>query len=262
MKHFKLILIFAFLLIFNFGYSWGTTGHRVVAEIAQNHLTGKSLRHLKKILGDESLAYWSNWPDNIKSDTTGVWKKTDVWHYVNISKQDNFADFKKNLEAQAGPNLYTQIQVLSAQIKEKNTPMKDKKIALYFLIHMMGDAAQPMHTGRFEDLGGNRIKLKFFGDETNLHTLWDSKLVDFQKYSYTEFASVLDTKSPEEVKQIQSGTLADWLYDSHVQANRIYANTLEGKSYSYDYNYKFGPLLERQLLYGGLRLAKVLNDIL
>lgn len=262
MKQFKALLVFAFLLIFNFGYSWGATGHRVVAEIAQNHLSNKSKRQLRSIIGAESLAYWANWPDNIKSDTTGVWKQTDVWHYVNISKQTNFADFKRNLEAQAGPNLYTQIQVLSAQIKDKTTPVKDKRIALYFLIHMMGDAAQPMHTGRLEDLGGNRVKLKFFGDDTNLHSLWDSKLLDFQKYSYTEYANVLDTKSKGEVMQIQSGTLADWLYDSHLQANRIYANSIEGKNYSYDYNYKFLPLLERQLFYGGLRLAKVLNDIL
>lgn len=45
------------LLSFNFGYSWGTTGHRVIAEIAQNHLSGKSKRSLKKIIGDQKLAY-------------------------------------------------------------------------------------------------------------------------------------------------------------------------------------------------------------
>lgn len=262
MKHFKPALIFSFLLIYNFGYSWGTTGHRIVAEIAEHHLTSKSKRHLKEILGEEPLAYWANWPDNIKSDTTGVWKPTEVWHYVNINKQNNFADFKKALEAQAGPNLYTQIGVLSAQIKDKKTSLQDKKIALYFLIHMVGDMSQPMHVGRFEDLGGNRVKIKFFGEDTNLHSLWDSKLIDFQKYSYTEFANVLDVKTPEEVRKIQAGTLQDWLYDSHVKANRLYANTEVGKNYSYDYNYKFEPLLEEQLLSGGLRLAKVLNDIL
>ncbi|WP_417429929.1 S1/P1 nuclease [Halpernia sp.] len=262
MKHLKLILVFAFLLIFNFGYSWGTTGHRVVAQIAQNHLTGKAKRHLKKIFGNEPMAYWANWPDFIKSDTTGVWKPTSSWHYINIEKQNNFKDFDIAIKSQKAPNLYTQIQILSDQIKDKKTPIKDKKIALIFLIHLMGDLAQPMHTGRYDDLGGNKIKLKFFGQDTNLHSLWDSKLVDFTQYSYTEFANVLDVKSDDEVKQIQSGSLEDWLYDSHQQANRIYANSVAGKNYSYDYDYKFESLLERQLLYGGLRLAKVLNDIL
>lgn len=250
------------LLSFNFGYSWGTTGHRVIAEIAENHLSGKAKRHLKKIIGDQKLAYWANWPDLIKSDTTGVWKPTEQWHYVNVDKQDNLPQFIQTLKEQKAPNIYTQIKILSDQIKDKNTLPQDREIALRFLIHLMGDAAQPMHLGRLEDLGGNRIKLKFFGENTNLHSLWDTKLVDFQKYSYTEFAQILDVKSKEENKIIQSGTLEDWLYDSHKAANRIYANSVAETNYSYDYNYKFEPLLERQLLYGGLRLAKVLNEIL
>lgn len=262
MKNLKILLVAAFLLIFNFGYSWGTTGHRVVAEIAQHHLSGKAKRHLKKIFGNEPMAYWANWPDFIKSDTTGVWKETSQWHYINIAKQTNFQDFLTAIKSQKAPNLYTQIQVLSAQIKNKNTAPKDKKIALIFLIHLMGDLAQPMHTGRFGDLGGNKIKVQYFGKTTNLHALWDSKLVDDTQYSYTEFADVLDVKSPEEVEQIQAGSLEDWLYDSHQKANKIYAFAETNTDYSYGYNYKFEPLLERQLLYGGLRLAKILNEIL
>lgn len=250
------------LLSFNFAYCWGTTGHRVIAEIAEKHLTGAAKRHLKQIIGTEKLAYWANWPDFIKADTTGVWKHTDQWHYVNVDPQTNFKSFSDSLQLQKAPNIYTQIKILSEQIKDKKMPVKDREIALRFLIHLMGDAAQPLHLGRLEDLGGNKIKVKFFGDNTNLHSLWDSKLVDFQKYSYTEYATVLDVKSKDEVKQIQSGTLEEWLYDSHQEANKIYSNSLADSSYAYDYNYKFTPFLERQLLYGGLRLAKVLNDIL
>lgn len=261
-KILKNAVLIAALLSFNFGYSWGTTGHRVVAQIAENHLNGKAKKHLKKIIGTQKLAYWANWPDFIKADTTGVWKQTDQWHYVNVNPQPNLKSFSDSLNTQKAPNIYTQIKILSTQIKDKNTPAKDKEIALRFLIHLMGDAAQPLHVGRFEDLGGNRVKLKFFGSDTNLHSLWDSKLVDFQNYSYTEFATILDIKSKEEVKNIQAGTLEEWLYDSQKAADRIYSNTTAGASYSYDYNYKFESLLEKQLLSGGLRLAKVLNEIL
>ena len=250
------------VVAFNYAYSYGVTGHRVVAEIAENHLSGKAKRHLKKIIGNEKLAYWANWPDFIKSDTTGTWKHTDQWHYVNIDPQTSLSAFSQNLQAQTGPNLYTQIKTLSAQIKDKHTSEKDREIALRFLIHLVGDSAQPLHVGRAEDLGGNKIKLKFFGDNTNLHSLWDSKLIDFQKYSYTEYAALLDVKSKDEVKRIQGGTLEEWLYDSHLKANKIYSNTLMDGNYSYEYNYKFADLMEQQLLYGGLRLAKVINDIL
>lgn len=258
----KSSVIILALLSFNFAYCWGTTGHRVIAEIAENHLSNKAKRNLKKMIGNEKLAYWANWPDFIKADTTGVWKHTDQWHYVNVDPQNNLQSFIEKLKEQKAPNIYTQINILSEQIKDKKTPEKDREIALRFLIHLMGDAAQPLHVGRAEDLGGNKIKLKFFGDNTNLHSLWDSKLVDFQKYSYTEFANILDVKSKEEIAKIQSGTLEDWLYDSHLSANRIYANSVADANYAYDYNYKFTSLLEQQLLNGGLRLAKVLNEIL
>ena len=140
----NLVLIIP-VLSFNLAYSYGVTGHRVVAEIAENHLSGKAKRHLKKIIGDQKLAYWANWPDFIKSDTTGVWKQTDRWHYVNINPQPNFKMFSDSLQAQAGPNLYTQIKILSEQIKDKKTVAKDREIALRFLIHLVGDSSQPLH---------------------------------------------------------------------------------------------------------------------
>lgn len=244
-----------------YSYAWGLTGHRVIAEIAENHLSGKAKRQLKKIMGEERMAYWANWPDFIKSDTTGAWKEASAWHYVNIDPQTDFKAFEANLKAQAGPSLYTQVSVLSSQIKDEKTSEKDRKIALIFLIHLMGDLAQPMHTGRAGDLGGNRINVTYFGEKTNLHSVWDGKLVDSQKYSYTEYAKLLDIKTKDEVKAIQAGTLEDWLYDSHKIANRIYAETPEGSKLAYDYQYKFNETMERQLLYGALRLAKLINDL-
>ncbi|WP_374462656.1 S1/P1 nuclease [Chryseobacterium sp.] len=255
------ILLLAFMASSLYSYAWGLTGHRVIADIAQNHLSRKARREIKKIMGKERLAYWANWPDFIKSDTTGAWKQASSWHYVNIDPMTDFKAFEQNLKAQAGPSLYTQVNTLSSQIKDKNTSEKDKKIALIFLIHIMGDLAQPLHVGRAEDLGGNKINVTYFGEKTNLHSVWDGKLVDSQKYSYTEYSKLLDIKSKEEVAQIQAGTLEDWLYDSHKIANKIYAQTPNDSKLSYDYQYKFNETMERQLLYGGLRLAKVLNEL-
>ncbi|AQX13577.1 S1/P1 Nuclease [Elizabethkingia meningoseptica] len=258
---FSRLLFCAFALTSVHTFAWGLTGHRIIAEIAENHLNGKAKRHLKQLFGKERMAYWANWPDFIKSDTTGVWKSSSVWHYVNIDPQPDFKAFKDALTAQAGPTMYTQIKTLSEQIKSDKTSEKDKKIALIFLIHIMGDLAQPMHTGRAGDLGGNKIDVTYFGKKTNLHSVWDSDLIDSQKYSYTEFAKLLDIKSKDEVKKIQGGTLEDWIYETHKLANNIYANTPAGSNLSYGYGYKYDALLEQQLLNGGLRLAKVLNDL-
>lgn len=234
-KHLLKVATLLALATFNFGYSWGLTGHRVIAQIAENHLDNKARRHLKKIFGTEKLAYWANWPDFIKSDTTGVYKGTERWHYVDVQPGSNLQEFTENLKAKEGPNLYTQIQALSAQIKDEKTSDKDREIALRFLIHLVGDMSQPLHVGHEEDLGGNKIRIKFFNEGTNLHSLWDTKLIDSQKYSYTEFAELLDVKPEDEVRNIQSGTLEDWLYDSAQQATRIYNETPADNNYSYDY---------------------------
>lgn len=261
MKPKKLLTIFMLLFLFTDALAWGTTGHRVIAEVAERNLTKRAQRKLHKIIGDQKLAYWANWPDFIKSDTTEVWKSTDTWHYVNISNAKDLAEFSNSLHNLSGSNLYTQINTLSAQIKDKKTPLKDKEIALRFLIHIVGDMAQPMHVGNAEDKGGNSIKVTFFGQSANLHSLWDSKLVDYQKYSYTEYADVLLRKQHDK-DSIQDGSLESWLYDSRLQAEKIYDYSKLKTNYMYEYDYRFNDLLERQLLYGGLRLAKILNTIL
>lgn len=240
--------------------AWGVTGHRVVAEIAENHLTNRAKRKLKKLIGKQKLAYWANWPDNVRNSPE--WKNTSTWHYVNIPPQESKEKFIEQLKNNNKPNIYTVIQNVKGVIVDKNTPDADREIYLRFLVHFLGDMMQPMHTGREEDLGGNLIKIQFFKKDTNLHSLWDSGLIDNTKYSYTEFARVLDVKSKEEIKQIQSGSLEDWLYESHQAANQLYASVKPGENYSYDYQEQYKDLLERQLLHAGLRLAKILNEVL
>ena len=240
--------------------AWGVTGHRVVAEIAENHLTNRAKRKLKKLIGKQKLAYWANWPDNVRNSPE--WKNTSTWHYVNIPPQESKEQFIEQLKNNNKPNIYTAIQNVKGVIVDKNTPDADREIYLRFLVHFLGDMMQPMHTGREEDLGGNLIKIQFFKKDTNLHSLWDSGLIDNTKYSYTEYARVLDVKSKEEIKQIQSGSLEDWLYESHQAANQLYVSVKPGENYSYDYQEQYKDLLERQLLHAGLRLAKILNEVL
>ena len=240
--------------------AWGVTGHRVVAEIAENHLTNRAKRKLKKLIGKQKLAYWANWPDNVRNSPE--WKNTSTWHYVNIPPQESKEQFIEQLKNNNKPNIYTAIQNVKGIIVDKNTPDADREIYLRFLVHFLGDMMQPMHTGREEDLGGNLIKIQFFKKATNLHSLWDSGLIDNTKYSYTEYARVLDVESKEEIQKIQSGSLEDRLYESHQAANQLYASVKPGENYSYDYQEQYKDLLERQLLHAGLRLAKILNEVL
>jgi hypothetical protein len=257
----KKVILFVLLFAPLYSFCWGVTGHRVVGEIAQNHLSGKAKKELKKLIGRETLAQWANWPDFIKSDTTGTWTAASKWHYVNVQGNLSKEEFMSKLQSLSGENLYTQIKAMVAQLKDKSLPQEKRQIALRFLIHFVGDLHQPLHVGREEDQGGNKISVNWFDKQTNLHSVWDNSLVEFQQYSYTEYAAVLDIATTEEVQAWQQSSLEDWFYDSYTLANKVYASVPVDGKLGYKYNYIFQQDLDRQLLKGGVRLAKMINDV-
>lgn len=259
----KFSAIVAFLMVFSAiqpAMAWGVIGHRVIAEIAQRHLNKKTKKAIAELIGKEGLAYWANWSDFVKSDTTGAWKMADPWHYVNIVGNLSKQTFTDSLPLLKSPNLYGQINTLLADMKNTNLPLQVRKNAFVFILHLVGDLHQPLHVGRAENLGGNRISVYWFEKKTNLHSLWDSDLVGFQQYGYSEYANVLDVKTRAEVEAIQQGQLSDWFYDSYSIANRVYATVSAEEKLGYKYNYMFQQTLDEQLLKGGLRLAAILNE--
>jgi hypothetical protein len=241
--------------------AWGTTGHRVIAQIAEKNIKSSTKKKIDKLLDNYPMAYWANWADFIKSDTTGQWKHTHIWHFVNAPgglDRQGYIDFIKNTPQQ---NVYSEIPKLEAIIRNKNSSDDEKRIALYFLVHLVGDAHQPMHMGREEDLGGNKISVTWFRNPTNIHTVWDSRIVDNENYSYTEYANILNSISKEKKQTLQAGTLEDWMYDTYILANDVYANISNGAELSYGYSYRYKYVMEEQLQKGGLRLAVILDRI-
>lgn len=250
------------VLLFTYpAFCWGLTGHRVIGEIAEQHLSKKAKKETRKLIGKETLAWWANWPDFIKSDST--WNHASKWHYVDMpSGHLDKEQFLTRLKSLPAPNLYTQIKEMQAQLKDRSLPAAQRKNALSFLVHLIGDLHQPLHVGRHDDAGGNKIVVYWFGEKTNLHSVWDSHFVESQQYSYTEYSKLLDIASPEQVKAWQSSTLDDWFYESHVLADSIYDSTPNESKLSYKYNYQFQDILNKQLLKGGIRLAGILNETL
>ena len=71
-----------------------------------------------------------------------------------------------------------------------------KATALAFLVHLVGDIHQPLHVGKNRDLGGNKITVLFFSEKANIHSVWDSRIIEHENLSYTEFAHFIDKKRP------------------------------------------------------------------
>jgi hypothetical protein len=254
----RTLFVAAGLFIFQYAFSWGVIGHRTSAEIAQQHLSKKARKELRNLIGKGTLALWSNWPDFIKSDST--WNHSSAWHYVDLPGHMEKEKFIEDLKKIPGKNLYTQIPAMIAELKDKSLSGEQRRTALYFLIHLTGDLHQPLHVGRDEDAGGNKIVVYWFDKKTNLHSLWDSMLIEFQQYSYTEYAKLLDIADPEKVRAWQSGSLEDWFYESHVLSDVIYDASPNEAKLGYKYNYQFQQTLNEQLLKAGVRLAALLNQ--
>jgi len=234
---------------------WGATGHRTVGQIADAYLKGKTKRKIAELLDGQSLALVSTFGDDIKSDNK--YKEFYTWHYVNMPFDVDYQDSEKN---PAG-DLVTGIEKCKSVILDPITSKEDKAFYLKLLVHLVGDMHQPMHVGRKEDKGGNTIQVQWFGKGTNLHSVWDSKMIEHFNMTYTELTDNASEISKEEVAFLQQGTIVDWINDTHKYAIEVYGSANIGDKLGYEYMYHNFGLTRSQLQKGGIRLAKVLNDL-
>ncbi len=234
---------------------WGKTGHRVVGEVAEKHLSKKAKKRISELLGGQSLALVSNHGDDIKSDRH--YDSFGPWHYVNFPFGEKYETAPKNKKGDIIQGINTCISIL----KDEKSSKEDKAFYLKMLVHFIGDLHQPLHIGLGEDKGGNDFQVRWFNEGTNLHTVWDSTLLNFYDMSYTELAANTDVLSKEEVAEIRKGTVLDWMYESRLLCEDIYQNTEVGEKLRYDYAYKYMDVLRSQLQNGGIRLAGLLNEV-
>lgn len=240
-------------------FAWGMIGHRVVGQIAASYLTSKSRKAVQSILGGESLAMSSNWPDFIKSDST--FNYLSSWHYVNLpSGLDEHGVFSF-LDNEKSANVYSKIPEMVSILKNKQSTLEQKRMALRLLVHLVGDLHQPMHTARKEDLGGNRVNLTWFGSRTNLHRIWDENLIEYQQLSYTEYAVAINHPSKEQLAAWRKSSLKQDVFESYQIVTKIYDTVKPDDKLGYKYNFDYVDTLNQQLLKGGVRLAEIINEI-
>lgn len=276
----KSIIVLGAMLLSTASFAWGPTGHRIVGQIAENHLKLLTKRRVKKLLDGESLARVSNWPDKIKSDPDNF-GHTYSWHYTDWAD----TSISYNREDNSG-SLVASIEDNLKVLKNKNATKADRAFALKFLVHLVGDIHQPLHVGNGLDRGGNRCRVVYQGTETNLHKLWDENLIEFTRLSFTEYSKFLDIKKKKENRELDGGNALSWAKESAdlrpllypEEVNQVTAkNTIALKNYcnkelnlpvdqlpkvGYTYGYKLIPLMEKRMLQAGLRLAKLINEAL
>ncbi|HET7816012.1 MAG TPA: S1/P1 nuclease [Sphingomicrobium sp.] len=243
-------------------HAWGKTGHRVVASIADAHLSGLARAHIRELLGGaETLDEAANWPDEMRSDPHPFWQKTSTpWHYVTVN----------GITYDQAPPEGDALQALTffrRLLQDPKSSLADRQLALRFIVHIVGDLHQPLHVGKCCDRGGNDVKVKWFGRDTNLHAVWDTAIVDEQQLSFTEMTAKLQRHtSSKDVVAWWTANPRDWIAESAQLRDTLYPgpNPKDASlppELSYAYVYKFNSVVELRLKQAGVRLAAYLNDI-
>lgn len=237
-------------------FGWGQKGHDVVAYVAEYHLSRRAAKRITAALEGHSPVYYANWLDN--ASHTPEYAYTSTWHYANVDEGYTYETMPRN---EAG-DVVTALNDIIARLRKGGLSQEEENIALRMLIHLMGDLHCPMHAGHKSDLGGNTVAVTFFGEPAKLHTVWDTHLVEAaHKWGYTEWRQQIDRMPKAEREALCEGSVEDWFAETAVICGRIYEEIPAGTKISYDEVARYTPVIEEQLLKGGLRLAAILNSI-
>jgi hypothetical protein len=239
--------------------AWGANGHRIVAQIAERHLLPLAQLRIRELIGPYPLARISVWADEYRGTPEG--EHTATWHYVNVPDGAEYREPETDRPTDIVQALRLQERILRDTARTREEHVR----ALKLLVHFVADIHQPMHVGRASDRGGNDVDVRWFGRTVNLHSLWDSHILDHQQLSYTEYVAFLDFASADEIAGWQATGYVDWLRESQDLRAEVYAPIDaagdEVPNLGWGYFNTAIPIVERRLLQAGIRLAGVLNEI-
>jgi len=234
--------------------AWGQLGHYVVGYLAQKQMKKSSLKKVNSVLGPMSIGRSGTWMDEIKSDK--AYDYLYSWHFLT----SEHGEFDASIQEKGG-NAYEAISQLKAELKGGNLSPEEESQKLKMLIHIVEDIHQPLHVGTGKDRGGNDEKVEYFGKNTNLHSVWDTELIEGWNMSYTEIGDELYRRlTPALKSDYRNSTLTDWLSEAVALRPLIY-KLPENKKLSYHYGYDTRDAVEERLLAASVRLAQILEEI-
>lgn len=294
-------------------YPWGNEGHAAVGLVAQQRLTPETQRHLEAILGNTDLEGIASWMDDLRGAAKGYGKlaadpvarelvkrypHNDEWHYVNLPLGDKaYTDH----DPFARPDDVVHEINLAIAVLEGRSQAVSPRIAVYMLVHLVGDLHQPLHAtsgyydlsapqspmlitdpaaalGKPNDKGANSL-VYGSGRYDELHGYWDTGLP--QKLAGSRDPAVLAKIMMDDIKPAQWKTPGDyhqwaeaWATDSIAAAREVYHGIIFGPAdvqgndlkhikikLPQGYEATALPVVKDQLAKAGFHLAELLNSI-
>ena len=247
-------------------WAWGRVGHRVIAQLAERHLSDRAKAEIRALLEPgESLADASTWADEVR----GQMRHTAPWHYVDVPLDVSRYDDRFAGDEPGKGYIVPKIRELRLVLKDRTRPVEERRQALRFLVHLVEDLHMPLHVGENHDKGGNNLQVRWFDRGSNLHRVWDSGIIDRAGRGEAVWLEDLITMDTEEARaEARKGTVEDRATESLLAAREAYKDprTAErmkpGTKLGDAYQARSLPVAKRRLYQAGVRLAWVLNEAL
>ena len=278
----RLILLLLLLSAPAPALAWWDYGHETVARIAWLEVRPGTRVRLRQLLARSPLLETPTcaaatieqaavWPDCIKS-LGDRFSYAAPWHYQNV---DICRPFDQQSACRDGNCVSAQIERQARLLADRNLPARERLMALAFLVHFVGDLHQPLHAGDRGDLGGNRFPVAYgiIAGRTNLHLTWDGYLAERAiSTPPPDSAGLLADVDDAGRAEMRAGTVADWARESW-QASRDFAYgsvmadpcgevPAERPVITEETIRRLIPIVRRQALRGGERLARLLDEAL
>lgn len=248
-------------------YPWGYTAHHVIAEIAEQFLEPQTVLKVRALLEVENvttLAEVATWADEIRTQRP----ETTPWHYVDIPihpPQGGVEGYDHSRDCPYDDCVVAKIVQFEGVLSDQQLPDRQRLEALKYVVHFIGDLHQPLHVSNDNDHGGNEIAVTFMGQQTNLHAVWDTGIIepavrgDERGYA-TKLAQAI---TPDERVQWTGGDPVSWANEGYrIAVSTIYNELPHSGNLPDYYETNALPIVNQQLQRAGVRLAKVLNEVL
>ena len=159
---------------------WGGSIHREITSIALRHLSSNKVtkRYFREHLGDaESIMRASTWADT--DEASSAYPGSDDLHFSNTPWRE-CSPFNMTRDCGfegSGQCIVTGIADMVMIATDPTRSKEERTDALKFVLHLVADMHQPLHTGFMKDNGGCNILLDS-EPKMSLHQMWDYGLVD------------------------------------------------------------------------------------
>jgi hypothetical protein len=271
-------------------HAWGDEGHEIVALIAQHYLDPQVRLRVQQLLAtdasglvtDRSMASEATWADRYRDSDRDAgtlrYQQTRQWHYVNLALHAPNIDracfahpmLPPGTPASAGPAadcVVDKIDQFEAELVNPRTSTDEQRLALQFLLHLIGDLHQPLHASDDADEGGNLKPVSARGLRAgNLHHYWDTEFVrQLGQQPQAVSQRLLARISAADIRAWQQGGTADWARESFSLAQALGYDALPAAGERGRYRLSAGyvrdavNVVQLQLSRAGVRLAAVLN---